>query len=66
MSVENLKQEIVALSKAEQQEVAAFLFHLRHADHTDEYQAVIAERLSNRDSSKWLSPEEFEKQLGQR
>ena len=65
MSVEEIKKGLVSLSETEQTEVTAFLFHLRHA-HDSDYQSAVSDRLSDRDSSHWLTPSEFEKQLDQR
>jgi hypothetical protein len=62
MSVKELKPELVALSAAEQAEVAAFLFHLRHASDPD-YQATIDRRLADKEPSHWLIPDELEKRL---
>ena len=64
MSVMDLKKELVALSAAEQAEVAAFLFQLRHKDDTD-YQATLRRRLDDKDPSHWLTPDEFERRLNQ-
>jgi hypothetical protein len=50
MSVEEIKKGLIALSEAEQSEVTAFLFHLRHSRDPD-YQDVVSERLSDSDSS---------------
>jgi hypothetical protein len=63
MSVEDIKRGLVALSENEQRQVTAFLFHLRHRNAP---QDVVAERLSDPDSSRWISPEDFEKRLDQR
>lgn len=65
MSVEEIKSRIASLSPAERDEVSAFLFHLRHADDPD-YQQLIETRLSDKDSTHWLTPEEFERRLDQR
>ena len=65
MSVMDLKRELVALSAAEQAEVAAFLFQLRHKDDAD-YQAKIRRRLDDKDPSHWLTPDEFERRLNQK
>ena len=65
MSVMDLKKELVALSTAEQAEVAAFLFQLRRKGDTD-YQATIRRRLDDKDPSHWLTPEEFESRLNQK
>lgn len=65
MSVEQIKRQITVLSAAEQDEVTAFLFHLRHrAD--PEYLQTVDARMSDQDRSHWLTPEEFERQLDQR
>jgi len=65
MSVEDIKRGIASLSLAEQGEVTAFLFHLRHAADSD-YQEHVNARLSDRDPAHWLTPEEFEQQLDQK
>ena len=65
MSVEDIKQGIASLPLVEQNEVSAFLFHLRHAADAD-YQKQVDARLSDRDRAHWLTPEEFERQLDQR
>ena len=64
MSVEEIKRSIASLSHDEQDELSAFLFHLRHAADPG-YQEQVETRLSDRDPSRWLTPEEFEQQLGQ-
>jgi hypothetical protein len=62
MSVEELKKALTSLSRAEQNEISAFLFHLRHrADAA--YQAELAARIADKDPTHWLTPEEFEKRL---
>ena len=63
MSVQELKKELGELSASEQAEVAAYLFQLRHQADAD-YQATIQRRLSDKDSSHWLTPDEFEQRLG--
>ena len=62
MSVEDIKRSIATLSPAEQGEVTAFLFHLRHASDS-EYQERVCSRLTDRDPAHWLTPEEFERRL---
>jgi mitochondrial fission protein ELM1 len=65
MNVDELKQALTTLSAEEQNEVSAFLFSLRRR--TDAaYQAILENRLSDKDSSHWLTPEEFEKRLDQK
>jgi len=62
MSVEEIKKSLTALSAAEQSEVTAFLFHLRHvAD--PEYQERLNAVMSDKNPGHWLTPEEFEKRL---
>lgn len=65
MSVEDLKRALTTLSAGEQTEVSAFLFHLRHrADGA--YQQTVERRGADKDSSHWLTPEEFEKRLDEK
>lgn len=62
MSVEELKRALTNLSAREQDEVTAFLFHLRHrADSA--YQRAVDSRLADTDKSHWITPEEFEERL---
>lgn len=63
MSVEELKRALTNLSAREQDEVTAFLFHLRHRSDSD-YQRAINGRVGDPDPSHWLTPEQFEEQLG--
>jgi hypothetical protein len=60
MSVEELKRAASKLSAAEQSELSAFLFHLRHQKDSA-YQSAVDSRLSDKDRSHWLSPEEFDR-----
>jgi hypothetical protein len=62
MSVREIKDKLAALSRREQDEVVAFLFHLRHADDR-EYQSTLAHRLDDKDPRHWLSPDQFEREL---
>ena len=62
MSVEDLKKTVATLSPSEQNELTAFLFHLRHRGDTA-YQATQAARMRDKDPAHWLTPEEFEKRL---
>ncbi|MBE2180758.1 MAG: hypothetical protein IAE97_09830 [Chthoniobacterales bacterium] len=61
MSVEEIKKGLASLSEPEQSEVTAFLFHLRHL-HDADYRNRGNETLSDKDSSHWLIPEDFEEQ----
>jgi hypothetical protein len=62
MSVEELKKTVATLSPSEQNELTAFLFHLRHRGDAA-YQATLAARMRDKDPAHWLTPEEFEKRL---
>jgi hypothetical protein len=62
MSVREIKEKLASLPRKEQDEVIAFLFHLRQAGDR-EYQSKIARRLTDKDRSHWLSPDEFEREL---
>jgi hypothetical protein len=62
VSVEEIKQRIVALSSDEQTELSAFLFHLRRRS-DPEYRQIVEARLADRDPSHWLTIEEFEGRL---
>jgi hypothetical protein len=62
MSVETIKHTLATLSSAEQNEISAYLFHLRHASDRD-YEEQVNRRLSDADSTHWMTPEEFESEL---
>ena len=62
MSVQEIKEKLASLPRKDQDEVIAFLFHLRHADDA-EYQADLARRLQGKDPSHWPSPDDFERRL---
>ena len=62
MSVQEIKEQLAILPQREQDEVVAYLFHLRHAL-DPEFQSDIARRLDDREPSHWLSPDEFERRL---
>ncbi len=51
MSVEQIKSSLASLSPAEQSEVSAYLFHLRHISDPD-YQQRVDSRLSDKDPSR--------------
>lgn len=62
MSVQEIKEKLAALPRNQQDEVIAYLFHLRHAA-GGEHEEQIDQRLKDKNPSHWLSPDEFEKQL---
>lgn len=65
MSVQEIKEKLAALHRNEQDEVIAYLFHLRHG-HDREYESRTARRLKDKDPSHWLSPDAFERKLGKK
>jgi hypothetical protein len=65
MSVQELKEKLATLPREEQNEVIAYLFHLRRGIDR-EYASQIARRLEDKDPSHWLSPDEFERELDKR
>lgn len=60
--MEEIKSSIVSLSPAQQGELTAFLFHLRHASDSD-YQERVNTRLADKNRAHWVTPEEFEEKL---
>lgn len=62
MSVDDLKKAVTRLSTDEQNELSAFLFHLRHRG-DPAYQAAVEDRLGDKDPSHWLNPDEFDKRV---
>jgi len=62
VSVQEIKEQLAILPRKEQDEVMAFLFHLRHRDDPD-YQCDVARRMGDKDTSHWLSPDDFEREL---
>ena len=65
MSVEEIKASLATLPRAEQDQVIAYLFHLRNSDDRD-YQAQLDRRSVDTDRSHWLTPDEFEQELDKR
>ncbi len=64
MSVREIKEKLAALPRNEQDEVIAYLFHLRHGGEEDARQ--ITRRLTDKDASHWLTPDEFERRLDEK
>jgi hypothetical protein len=62
MSVEELKKALTSLSAGEQNEISAFLFHLRHRT-DDAFQKELTSRMADKEPAHWLTPEEFERRL---
>ena len=65
MSVQELKDQIAALPLEAQNELMAFLFHMRHREDSL-WAGDVARRTQDADSSHWLSPDEFERKLDNR
>ena len=65
MSVQEIKEKLATLPRTEQDQVIAYVFHLRHADDVS-YQAELSRRMKDKDPSHWLTPDEFERELDQR
>jgi hypothetical protein len=59
VSLQEIKEQLAALPRKEQDEIAAHLFHLRHG-HDPEYRSTVARRLDDTDPSHWHSMEQFE------
>lgn len=62
MSVQEIKAKLAELPRQEQDEVIAYLFHLRQSEEGD-YAGSVERRLQDADPAHWLSPDEFEQRL---
>ncbi len=62
MSVQELKDQIAALPLEAQNELMAFMFHIRHREDSP-YASAVAKRVEDKDSAHWLPPDEFEDRL---
>jgi hypothetical protein len=63
MSFEQLKREVTTLSDREQADLIYFTLQLRH-EHDADYRREVTDRLNDGDKSRWLTPDEFERRLG--
>ncbi len=63
MSFEQLKREVALLSSQEQAELISYALQLRYANDAV-YRSEVTGRLNDGDKSHWLTPEEFERRLG--
>jgi len=61
MSFEQLKREVASLDDRQQAELISYTLQLRDAS----YRHEVTERLNDSDKSHWLTPEEFERRLGE-
>lgn len=63
MSFEQLKREVALLSEQEQAELISYTLQLRHA-HDPNYRREVTDRLNDGDKTHWLTPDEFDRRLG--
>jgi hypothetical protein len=63
MTVNQLMRETEALSFEEKGQLAAYLVQMRNRK-DPEYLAEMQARIEEKDSSRWLNPDEFEIRLG--
>jgi hypothetical protein len=63
VSFEQLKREVTALSDCEQAELIRYTLQIRHTNDA-EYRREVTERLDDKDKSQWLTPDEFERRIG--
>jgi hypothetical protein len=65
MSIQEIKAQLATMPQSQQDEVVAYLFHLRHAAN-DASQCQLDQRLNDMAPSHWLSPGEFERRLDEK
>ncbi len=63
MSVQEIKATLASLPRKDQDEVMAYLFHLRHTD-DERYQSEVSRRMQDKDPAHWLTADQFESKLG--
>ena len=63
MTVVDLKREIASLEPEAQDQLAAFIVHLRH-ERDPEYSRELERRLDDRDAENWVRLEDLEAELG--
>ncbi len=63
MTVVDLKREIASLEPEAQDQLAAFIAHLRH-ERDPEYSRELERRLDDRDAENWVRLEDLEAELG--
>lgn len=62
MSMAELMREVAALPQERQNELAAFLLHLR-LQHDSAWKAEMSRRIDDQDPSHWVSLEDWKKEL---
>jgi len=65
VSIQEIKEQLVTLPYDEQDELIAFLFHLRQGNGAD-YISGVSRRSQDADPSHWMTPDEFESRLDQK
>jgi hypothetical protein len=63
VSFEQIKREIALLDEQQQAALISYTLQLRYA-HDDGYRREVTDRLNDADKSRWLTPDEFERRLG--
>ena len=64
MSLEQLKREVASLTSREQADLISYTLKLRY-DNDASYRQEVTDRLNDANKSHWLTPEEFERRLGE-
>jgi hypothetical protein len=62
VSLDQIKREVAALSREDQEKLIVYMLQLRHAGDPN-YRREVTDRLNDKDQSHWLTPEEFERRL---
>jgi hypothetical protein len=62
MSFEQIKREVALLDEQQQAELISYTLQLRYA-HDSSHRREVTDRLNDADKSRWLPPDDFEKQL---
>ena len=62
MSMAELMREVAALPLQQQNELAAFLLHLR-LQHDTEWKSEMARRIDDKNPANWVSLEDWKKEL---
>jgi len=65
MTVVELKKEIAALEPDVQDELVAYIVHLKH-ERDPEYTRVLERRLNDRNPENWVRLEDVEREFGYR
>jgi hypothetical protein len=62
MNMAELMREVAALPQERQNELAAFLLHLR-LQHDSAWKAEMTRRIDDKDSSRWVNLDDWKKEL---